>query len=80
MQARTSATHASAIACTHTHACTPPRTHARAQIMQRVEAILYAATQEEGRQALMEAQREFAGGVFLEAMPEGGEEAAPVEG
>jgi len=35
------------------------------QIMQRVEAILYAATQAQGRQALIDAQKDFAGGVFL---------------
>eukprot|EP00798_Chlamydomonas_sp_ICE-L_P022909 gene22909-30086_t len=35
-------------------------------IMKRVEAILYAATAEDGRQLLMETQREFAGTTFLE--------------
>lgn len=44
--------------CAHTLRCP-------AQIMQRVEAILYSATQAEGRQALIDAQKEFAGGVFL---------------
>ena len=34
--------------------------------MKRVEAILYAATAEEGRQILMDTQQEFAGRVFLE--------------
>jgi len=50
-------------------------------IIQRVEAILYAATQAEGRQALTDAQQDFAGGVFLDV--EGGaqeeEQGAPVE-
>ena len=41
----------------------PPRS---VQIMKRVEAILYAATAEEGRQILMDTQQEFAGRVFLE--------------
>ena len=36
------------------------------QIMKRVEAILYAATAEDGRQILMDTQQEFAGRVFLE--------------
>ena len=40
----------------------PPLT----QIMKRVEAILYAATAEDGRQILMDTQQEFAGRVFLE--------------
>ena len=34
--------------------------------MKKVEAILYAATAEEGRTLLIEAQKELAGGVFLD--------------
>jgi hypothetical protein len=34
--------------------------------MKKVEAILYAPTAEEGRQILIETQKEFAGGVFLD--------------
>lgn len=35
----------------------------RMQIMKRVEAILYAATAEEGRQILLDTQAEFGEGV-----------------
>ncbi|KAL6764598.1 microtubule plus-end binding protein [Haematococcus lacustris] len=35
-------------------------------IMKRVESILYAATEEEGRQLLIDTQTELAGGVFLD--------------
>jgi hypothetical protein len=34
--------------------------------MKRVEAILYAPTAEEGRQILIDAQRELAGGLYLD--------------
>lgn len=34
--------------------------------MKKVEAILYAATAEEGRQLLMDAQKEFAGQVYID--------------
>ncbi len=34
--------------------------------MKRVEAILYAATAEDGRQILVDTQYEFAGRTFLE--------------
>ena len=43
-----------------------PRPPPSTQIMKRVEAILYAATAEDGRQILMDTQQEFAGRVFLE--------------
>mmetsp|Transcript_9602 Transcript_9602/g.23810 ORF Transcript_9602/g.23810 Transcript_9602/m.23810 type:complete len:266 (-) Transcript_9602:420-1217(-) len=36
------------------------------EVMKRVEAILYAATAEEGRQILIDTQKEMAGGVFLD--------------